>query len=489
MNIDNETTIKPSFLTMEYRLNNNYNIVCYIVRYNARTRKYEVENMKQEKENYENEVTKQTEQSVKKMLDEKQMKVILPVAAVLFIAVILGIFLLSGAKNVELKNYLNASPEITGLSGRASMDMDELFDESEFSAVLLDGVADASQDELENMTMDELNALFEKKSEIYEEYDKARKSIQLKVWKNGETVSELTNLANGDVIKIEAGSNSPDNKFFDKKFKTGSIQFKINGLTEGKSVDVFDKADFEISFAGVNGSGKVVVNWNASGMDDLTVRFAVKENTNAYSNGDKVEIVVEYDVEEWTSKGYYPREEYRIVTVEGLTTYLTSMEDITDEQLDQMKISVENEIKRDAKEKWYKEISIENISYVGSCLLNKREGIFFYGPENLLYMVFKVDVYENYGPNGGEDTHFSYYTYGLYEGLLIDEKNNIELENIPISLCWEEFDRVIKMNASSVFGYSTVYYNGYETLEELFRDNVIAYEDKYSYESTIKVVE
>ena len=111
------------------------------------------------------------------MLDGKHKKIILPVAAILIVAVMLGIFLLSGMKSVELKNYLNASPEITGLSGRASMDMDELFDESEFSAVLLDGVADASLDELENMTMDELNALFEKKSEIYEEYDKVMESI------------------------------------------------------------------------------------------------------------------------------------------------------------------------------------------------------------------------------------------------------------------------------------------------------------------------
>lgn len=442
--------------------------------------------MKQEKENYENELTEQMEKSARKMLDEKQIKVILPVAAVLIIGVIFGIFLLSGAKNVELKNYLNASPEIAGLSGRASIDMDELFDESEFSAVLLDGVVDASLDELENMTMDELNALFQKKSEIYEEYDKVIESIQIKVWVNGEAVSELTNLANGDVIKIEAGSNAPDNKFFDKKFKTGSIQFKVEGLTEGKSVDVFSKAEFEISFGGVNGSGKVITNWKAAGMADLSVRFYVKDNTNAYSNGDKVEIVVEYDVEEWTSKGYYPREEYRIFTVEGLTSYVASIDDISAEEMEQMKGSAENAIRKDSEEKWYKEITIENISYVGSCLLNKREGIFFYGPENLLYMVFKVDVYENYGPNGGDNTHFSYYTYGLYEGLLIDEEKNVELQNTSISLCWEEFSRRIKMNGSAVFGYSTVFYNGYETLEELLQDNVKEYEEKYSCESTFE---
>lgn len=445
--------------------------------------------MNQEKTNYENELTSQAEPSVKKMLDGKHKKIILPVAAILIVAVMLGIFLLSGMKSVELKNYLNASPEITGLSGRASMDMDELFDESEFSAVLLDGVADASLDELENMTMDELNALFEKKSEIYEEYDKVMESIQIKVWKNGEVISELTNLANGDVIKVEASSNASDTKFFDKKFKTGSIQFKIEGLTEGKSVDVFSMAEFEISFGGVNGSGKVIPNWNAEGMADLPARFYVKDNTNAYSNGDKVEIVVEYDVEEWTSKGYYPREEYRIFTVEGLAAYVTSLDDISNAQLEEMKTSVENEIRKDAAEKWYKGISIEKVSYVGSCLLNKREGSMFYGPENMLYMVFKVDVYENFGPDGGEDTHFSYYTYGLYEGLLIDETKAIELENASISLCWADFGREIKANSSAVFGYSMVYYNGYETLEAFLQNNVKAYEDKYSNEATIKVDE
>ena len=442
--------------------------------------------MNQEKTHYENELVEKTRYSEKHLLDGKQIKIVLPVAAIAIIAIVLGIMLFTGPQKIELKNYLNASPEITGLSGRASIDMEELFDESEFSAAMLDGVVDASLDDLNNMTMDELEALFEKNAEIYEEYDKVIENIKIKVWKNGEEVSELTNLANGDVIKIEVSSTTSDNKFFDKKFNTGSIQFKIDGLTEGKGVDVFGKAEFEITFGGVNGSGKVITNWNAAGMEDLLVRFFVKDNTNAYSNGDKVEIVVEYDREEWASKGYYPREEYRIFTVEGLPTYVTSFDNISNIQMEQMKASVENEIRKDAAEKWYKGISIEKITYVGNCLLNKREGSMFYGPENMLYMVFKVDVFENFGPDGGNDTHFSYYTYGVYEGLLIDEKNGIELENATISLCWDDFGREIKTNASAVFGYSMVYYNGYETLEEFLQNNIKAYEDKYLWKTTIE---
>lgn len=440
------------------------------------------------KTNYENELTGQAEQSVKKMLDGKQKKIILLVAIIL-IAVVSGVFLLTGPENVNLKDYLNASPEISGLSGRATIDMSELFDDSAFSSDLTDSLITTGSEELKNMSDEELEVLFEKQAEIYSECEKAVKDITISIWKNGKEVSSLNDLSNGDVIKVEASSKTPDNAFFDKKFKKGSIQFTVNGLTEGKSVDAFDNANFEIKYIGVDGSGIVVVNWDAAAMPDLKVEFIVKDNTYSYSNGDNVEIMVSYDKATWEEKGYYPKEETRVYTVEGLNSYVKSVDEISDEQFGQLKALAEAALKNESKREWIDGVSIENITYLGSYFLNRKESAEHFGPANMLYLVYKVDVLEDFTANGGESNRISYYYYGAYEGVTANDKGVVDTDSIHLNTCKNTFSREVKTSSSAWFGQSYIYYYGYEKLNNLFSACVEDYVDQYSYVSTVEEIE
>ena len=474
---------------MEYRLNSNYNILCYIVRYNARMKKYEVSDMREENVNCETKVTERAVDPIKKLIDGKQMKIILPVAAIVLIAVALVLFLFTGPKNVNLKDYLNSSPEIRGLSGRATIDISELFDDSAFSRDLTDSLITTGSEELKNMSNEEMEVLFEKQAEIYSECEKAVKDITISIWKNGEEVSTLSELSNGDVIKVEASSKTPDNVFFDKKFKTGSIQFTVSGLTEGKSVDVFDNADFEIKYVGVDGSGSVVVNWDAAAMPDLKVEFNVKDNTYSYSNGDNVEIIVNYDKAAWEEKGYYPKEESRVYTVEDLNSYIKSVDEISDEQLTQLKALVEAALKNEAKREWVDGVSIENITYLGSYFLNRKESAEHFGPANMMYLVYKVDVLEDFTSNGGERNRISYYYYGAYEGVTATDKGVVDTDSIRLNTCKSTFSREVKTSSSAWFGQSYIYYYGYEKLNNLFSACVEDYMDQYSYVSTVEEVE
>lgn len=407
----------------------------------------------------------------------------LGVAALVIIVIVAALFL-TGKEKVDLAAYINSQPEMRGLNGKATIEFSDLFDDSALETDLLEGLDKTDASKVENMSEDQLESLFASAGEGFLECEQAVNDIEIRVWKDGEEVWELTELSNGMKIKVEASSVNPVNDYLGKSFQTGTVTFTVEGLTDGQAVNVFELVGMQVSFFGTDGNGRAGIEWDEEALQDLYVNFYV-ENNDECSNGDEIKVVLDYDAEEWEAQGYFPVEESRTYVVEGLNSVLTSIGDIPEEQLDEMKAEVENTLKKQAETDWKDGISIENMTYLGSYLLTKKSGSTTLGAPSILYMVYQVDVFENFAPNGGEDTHFSYYYYGSYEGLQLDLDGKINMEMAYKNECWNGFTRRVNVNSSILLGTELISYDGFEKLEDLFETCVAAYADQYHYESTV----
>lgn len=419
--------------------------------------------------------------------NKKAPKSLIMIGAVVVVILIAAIALFSSkTEQINLADYIDVQPKITGLNGKAKIKMSALFDDNALESYLLEGMGDKDSKDVENMSDEDFEALLMSAGEGFLECEQAVKDIELTVWKNGTEVLELIDLSNGDTIKVQASSVNPVNKYLDKNFKTGSAEFKIEGLLDGQTLDVFADVDMQVNFVGTNGNGQAILNWNREAFPELSIDFHV-EDTTAFSNGDEVTVVLDYDSEQWELNGYMPAEESKTYIVDGLQGMLTAIEDISEEQLEEMKANVEKFLKEEAENEWRDGISIEGMTYLGSYLLNKKEGDMGLGAPNILYLVYKVDAFENFASAGGEDTHFSYYYCASYEGLMMNEEGKVDLETAYFNQCWDSFSRDVCMGSSMMLYSVMVDYDGFETLEELFETCVENYSDQYYYASTIEM--
>lgn len=409
---------------------------------------------------------------------------IIPVAFIVVLALLL-VLLPSKTEKVNLAQYVEETPDIKGLNGHASIGITDLFDGSSFEYGLLEMIEDKHMKDIDKMSEKEFERAFEKNSKRIEACEKAVEDIVITTWKNGDEVTELVELTNGDKIKIKVESAVPKNKFLKMKFKPVTWEFTVENLAEGQAIDVFEKSNLEVSFVGVNGNAGASTKYEANTLPDLSFFISLAENRNDLKNGDKVEVILDYDTEEWAAKGYYPLETSKTFIVEGLGTYLSSPDEISTVQLDEMKSTVEREI-YNAAEDWRDGISIENISYVGNYYMTKKENDSTQRTQNFLYLVFKVDVFENFAPKGGEDNRFSFYYYGEYGSLILDQNGNIDYNKMSFNVPWKSFMRSVKMGNSILWGSVLVDYTGFETLDSLKAYCVESNSDKYTYTTDIK---
>ena len=256
---------------------------------------------------------------------------ILAVVAALIAIVGVGILLASRTKSVELVQYLKINPSVTGLNGRGIIDMEDLFDGVSFEADLIEELEKKDAEELDNMSSDKLELYLASSGEGFLECEQALEDISVTVWKDGVEVQELTELSNGNVIKIEAKSVNPTNKYLKKRFEPGVVEFVIEGLPDGTAVDVFGNGEVKLSFFGVNGKGQVNISYKADIISDLRAEFLLEQPSTTLRNGDTVEVVVRYDKSVWDAKGYYPTETSRVFIVEGLGAYMETVEEIPED--------------------------------------------------------------------------------------------------------------------------------------------------------------
>lgn len=290
-----------------------------------------------------------------------------------------------------------------------------------------------------------------------------------------------TGLSNGDMI---AYTWDVDEEVFSYikcniKYKDGS--YKVSGLTELATFDAF--ADLEVSFSGVAPDGRADINYNGTELSSYD--FSV-DQTSGLSNGDIITVTInDSRIESYAeSLGRVPETLEKEYTVEGLTSYLSEIAQISAEGMASMQQQAEDVYNAYVAKNWDEGALLQSLTCIGSYLLTVKNQESYWGSNNIFYLVYKVQARNTY--TDGSDTFdqiSDIYWYIAYENLMVDPDGSLVVDVSNYST--PSFRFTVDSGLKNGWWSMEWYYYGYGTLDELYKDAVTAKVDTYMHEDNV----
>ena len=253
-----------------------------------------------------------------KVKAKKRSLVMLAGAAVLVIVAAVALFAIIGAaKKADPFDYITVNYAGYNTCGYVEVDFDRDALLSEF----------IGEEPTEAEEMDEYLGW-------YNEYERYYDAIDY-------TYPEDENLSNGDTFTITVTVSD----FAKSKIKSGSKEFTVSGLDVLETVDIF--ADIEVVYEGVAGEATASIN-------RLSDEFYIQDCTFSFSDnydlspGDKVTVTIT-SIDQLTE--YYrivPKEQSKEFVVGDLPKYVTSVEQLPKDTIDEIAKLFLEEKKEDA---------------------------------------------------------------------------------------------------------------------------------------------
>lgn len=198
---------------------------------------------------------------------------------------------------------------LTGCSGKRTLDFQTIV---EFDFIGLNGKGEVT--ELINKDIydnkDFLEKLFPNSSE-----KKGKEKLAELMETVNYTFSEKNNLTNGDEITVSVDYD--EELFTDKEVKTKNTEFKIkvDGLSDGTKIDVFD--GLKVTYEGMSGKG--YANFDSSNCCNFVQNYVTfGSSKEKLSNGDKINVTASYSEENANSELVIIENNKKEFTVSGL---------------------------------------------------------------------------------------------------------------------------------------------------------------------------
>ena len=299
-------------------------------------------------------------------------------------------------------------------------------------------------------------------------------------------------LSNGDTITFVWDI---DEEQIERLFKCdivySDIEFEVESLEEVPTVDLFEGVT--VNFTGTSPFVDVRVDGFSSDLwkyDGLSFRLS-PDSYYGLKNGDTIKIVAEVDGESDINR--YFIENYEVVpealemeyTVEGLSSYVTSASDLSDEVLEKMKKEAEDDISSYVAP-WESGDNrrLLGYEYIGMYVRTLKEGK--YGDECLITLVYRCDsalYYENCHSDGYTEDIVSFYIPVTFKNATVLPDGTVSVSISDHKFCQECF---YVLEANSWAGLNKFEYKGFEDLDSLFNKYITENLDKYTYEDTVK---
>lgn len=286
-------------------------------------------------------------------------------------------------------------------------------------------------------------------------------------------------LTNGDSIVYHWDCDDEDAKNnFGVRLSHKDITFTVEGLTEPEEVDPF--ADIEVEFTGTAPNARVDVqkDSNKEYLYDLYFEVSTQDGLN---NGDTVTVSVsDADSEDFKSlllerRGIVLTQTSKTYTVEGLDSYVTSLSAISDDSLEQIKTQCNDILTANVAKNWSDECTLSQATYVGNYLLTAKNTN-RYGNQNILYLVYQLDATIVIPDKGVNETISFYYPIG-YRDVVVDADGAVTNDLSNYTSPYGGFNKS--------YGFNWIYFKGFESLDDVFKNCVTANVDQYNYESTV----
>lgn len=303
----------------------------------------------------------------------------------------------------------------------------------------------------------------------------------VKIDKSGVEIGDISysvepsaGLSNGDTVTVTASYNGwyysdIDSYLANSGYKASATTktYKVSGLTEADDFDPFE--GLSLTFSGTSPYGEAAINTDDVILSDLD--YTVSKSRNL-SNGEEITITVSgpwgADLENYClERGYVPTKTEMTYEVEGLSCYVTELEQIPADDLELMDEQIQDTLKARVASGWSYKDSMKNMTFLGCYLLYPKD-MDNRDSANYLYLVYKIDVQNE------KSGKFSYYYYAVYRDLLYTAEGDLQYDLM-------NFDTV-----GNTFTKDSLRYEGFEKLSELYNSCVTARIDRYKYVTDIE---
>lgn len=301
-------------------------------------------------------------------------------------------------------------------------------------------------------------------------------------------LNKTRGLSNGDIVTFTWNCNDKHaRKYYGFKLKYKDVEYTVSGLAEPEVFDPFD--GIEVVFEGIspNGIAKMTGEPVESAAQELNYWL---DKDRDLQNGDTVTITASLTHNSNTSKyfinnyGMIPSTLKKTYTVEGLTHYIRSLEEISAASLEEMKAQAEAVYHADVAKKWGDDEKLTSFTYLGSYLITRRNyEDFLYATNNALYLVYRAQVQNDYSYNSETYSALNdIYWYIGYQNLGADPTGAVivDIENYTVPR-----DAFIIESGISIgwWGTQNWYYKGYQSLDEVYT----AIDAEHPYEHKVEV--
>lgn len=292
-------------------------------------------------------------------------------------------------------------------------------------------------------------------------------------------------LSNGDIVTyIWDCDDDYALKNFDYKLKYKNIEYTVSDLEEAKTFDPFE--GIEVIFDGISPDGSAGISGKPSDAAAQELRYQL-DTYSGLQNGDIVTVTasvrysddpIEYCISNY---GKIPSELEKKFTVEGLNSYIRSLDAVSSASLEEMQTQAEDVYNAKAAQKWGDDEKLRSFTYLGSYLLTNKSNKSRGSSDNILYLVYKVQVQNEYTNNEEiyNETNDIYW-YIAYYDLLVDPSGvtTVNVTNYKTPSDRFTIDSGIRIGWRSPKSWN---YYGYQTLDELYKVVVTSNAESYKH--------
>lgn len=302
--------------------------------------------------------------------------------------------------------------------------------------------------------------------------------------------NRLSEALTGDLDKTDKLSNGDEIKFtwddvdteelediFPVTLTVSDVTLTVKGLEEAKKFDPFEYV--QVTFDGIAPDGRM--NYNVENSIPVSGLTFKADKTNGLSNGYVITITAETYYNDNINEvcleyGMLPSATEKQYTVEGLSSYALSLDDIPEDALKKLDEHAQDTLEAHVAAKWSDSETFNGMELLGNYFLTPKDTISAYN-KNYIYFIYRVDA-----KNVDTEEPFSYYYYSYYTDIMI----------LDDGTCSFDLGTLVKPEGSMFFGSVSgeafakgdYYYTGYEDLDSLFNKQITSKIDSYKYQAS-----
>ncbi len=309
-------------------------------------------------------------------------------------------------------------------------------------------------------------------------------------------ISPDSGLSDGDTITITITDYSGHTDFVSMAESYGKVpsstekKITVEGVPQVVEFDPFEGVTLEYSGYAPDGNARLSSRGDDDACDYLEYELS---KTEGLSNGDVVTVTVEdyYGDSNFETvidrTGKKPSVTTKDFVVEGLTSYVASLDQISQEGFDMMKSQAEDVFNAYVAKEWNENVSLVSFDNIGSYYLTSKSDSW---TRNQLYLVYKykakIDLKAEVDGKTEKYKRSPVLYWAIkYTNLMLDSDGKLAVDVSDYDVIADRFEVDSKISSGWFSTYSWTF-KGYEKLDLLYQKNIMSQIADYNHEDAVE---